>query len=181
MLRLILCCLVLITTFSAYAQPTLCPNTFKYINIGDSEAAVRAACGEPQNVQDKRQAETETFPTEQWIFRIPNEENQAVNRNPSIMFSFRGEKVASIHIEGQNISSTTLCNPTHSIRVGDNKQDVIYFCGTPEITNQGQGVAFKGTSKLKIWTYNFGSFKPGLELTFDKGTLREIREIPIGQ
>lgn len=178
---------LLITSFllsqSAYAL--MCTKTYAQVTTGMTAAQVKAACGNPTSVQQKRQDLFENEQVEFWNYSsdIPTKHTATAMEDlgyvnepvQSKQFTFDKEgKVTAISIGGGSMDSTSACGGM--IKIGDNRSLVSSYCGKPSQATAGQKRIRKGSVVNEIWIYQFDEFRPPVSLTFEKGVLVNIAE-----
>lgn len=178
----------------AYAQLFYCP-TGSYINIGNTEAQVARACGQPQKMQTGSVAKKQTKKVQQWFYSLGSNSSGSVR--VKVVFSFKNGKVDNILLDNQKVDSVTLCNSSGGrgdagqlygavksnsaaqgppVKVGDSAGTVETFCGEPNFINNTTQTSNVGSAKAAIWLYDFGPYQPKLELQFVNGKLDSIKK-----
>lgn len=154
-----------------YAQTYLCPNTYKYVNVGFTLAQVKQLCGEPTSQSKKRRPTVEMKDAEQWGYLIKRPK-QITAPQQTLTVAFENDKVASLTLNGQRWNSTAACgNP---VSVGDTKPTVRGACGAPYFINSGQQQVVTGIQNVVVWEYDYGPYKPKAIFTFQNDKLTSI-------
>ncbi len=195
MKKLILFFLFYIFSIStAYAQLFYCPNTSRYINLGDSEQQVTEACGEPANKQTGEIPRMQTLPTEQWFYSLGS--NQAGSSQVKVVFTIKNNQVSQILLDNQKVQSISLCSSisgtgepgdivdaannnsgrsNRAVGIGASAGSVRSLCGEPSFANKTTESVQVGTDKGAIWYYDFGSYQAKIQLEFTNGKLISIK------
>lgn len=159
-------------TLTAHAAPFMCPSTYQYINIGDTQAKVRATCGEPKTKVEEDRMPVVNEPVTQWFFRIRQREDVNTNQ-PRLIVVFKDGRVQSLTLGGQLVNSTDLCRK--KIAVTSTMKAVADACGKPELINNSEIPVLKKRRKQAVWTYQFGDFSGQVIMTFEDGILKSIQ------
>ena len=160
------------------ASALLCPTNFNQINLGDSIAAVKAACGIPVS---EKTADATTSAPQEWNYYVSVNpaftQNMSQNQTASLKttVAFDDGKVTNISVNGVGVSNTSVCGGT--IQVGDAENTVQAACGKPAFINRGNGsqdgTQYKdknaSANKTTVLTYQNGNTP--VTLTFEKGVL----------
>jgi|GEM_PF-2894580 hypothetical protein len=158
-----------------------------YINTGDSQAQVVAACGQPTS--QTTQAAPQTNNTIQyWTYS-----NQAVTSSknlstgsittqlnqsgPMIVVEITGDKVSNITVNGQPSQTTNACQTGRPISVGNPSSEVMLSCGNPTSTTTSTAPPPANPPQITVWTYNYGNYQNPMVLQFSSdGTLQSVKQ-----
>lgn len=171
--------------FADAAWALRCGN--RLVNTGDRQFEVLAKCGEPlwrerweDDVYERRfydRLERQTVVVEEWIYDFgPNRLLYLLRfRNGRLTDISTGDRATTMAVDS--------CRDGHTLRVGDTKIAVIRKCGPPahsdfrqdeELVVVDRQRAVRTTIRIDEWTYNFGSHRFLLHLTFENGRLSRI-------
>lgn len=178
---------------NAYAEGYLCPKTYRYIDLGSSLPEVEQACGKPISTSTEQQAKTVTEPTEQWVYygsekgeqdhpaewrsklvSRPSDFDIYLPRLPKLYITFRRNKVASVTLESQEVGSSTMCGNGYTVKKGDDRDAVVYGCGSPLFVNHGYQTFYEGLVDTTTWIYQFDAYQPRVILQFQNNKLTRI-------
>ncbi len=168
-----------------------CPKTYQFIQIGMSADAVISHCGNPTSKAVSNQPVQNKVPMTQLIFNsmgskvTPVINTQFIQQSQSnvrfgidngvnIEIDIVDNKVQDIKMNGNSTNSFSLCNET-LIQVGDPISMVNLNCPNPSVVNQTFLLKNVQTqNKPELWTYQFDSFSPPLQLLMVDGVLNQI-------
>jgi len=170
------------------ANSFYCPGNHGYINIGMNTDQVIAACGNPSNIEQSKQALMQKIPVTELIYTnlnkgavysglnstyqmwsIPSGTTQ-VNLQVNVI----NNQVSSVQVNGQGGDAMSVCggNP---IQVGDSADSVYSACGSPTMVNQTYiKRSVEGNIKPVVWIYQLSPYQPSFRLTFLNGVLQSI-------
>lgn len=171
--------LVTISTFlgltAASAFAYVCPHSYTVINLGDTKAEVRAACGKPTNVQKQQQQVSQNLQFTRWIYTLPNSQLKKINKfTPKLVVVFQNQQVKTIRENVPANSQGFACYRNNQIQVGNNAFQVRSRCGNPTYIRKSS-VAMPSATTVTQWTYNFGEYFPKPVFTFEGNKLVNIK------
>lgn len=157
-----------------------CEKNFRTVQIGDTTENVRAACGDPtitnsQHIQVSTPVDLVNWTYTLGLFSVKG----AVFTLPSIVITFRENKVAEINRSGLLISNAA-CAVNGSVNIGDNAEQVLLKCGQPNSINNIQEM-INSTRPVTEWIYNFGPYKPQIIFSFENDKLTQINSGQLGK
>ena len=167
--------ILLMFSSAAFAITHYCANTQKYINIGDTVAQVKLACGEPESTSAGPQVGTQKV--EQWFYHHNHRGLRKIGDHPEVTVLFVNDKVAVVQSGNLQLSSIDFCGGA-SVSVGDSPASVRAKCGPPAFINKGTQEIRLPPNSIQILTYNNGPFQPKTVLTFSQGKLTSIKNQP---
>lgn len=177
----------LVGFFLVYCQHAMavsyyCDNTGRNVNSGDSTAVVTQNCGAPTSMTAREDVVSQPIQVTEWVYSsspLSTKTTETVRPFISVMFS--NSKVTQVQKGGTAITSDTIyCSLTGTIHIGDTQDSVRQNCGSPTYVNVRQ-IANNVVKKYKVWTYNFGPYRPQIIFTFDEqGNLQDIKAGQLG-
>jgi hypothetical protein len=182
-----LCCLFCLFTELSFADGNTnnlyCPQGAQYIQPGMNILDVKQACGAPIHVTKREVADSHKIPLIQWTFRVGSLSGirrsnfyfrTASINNPTLVVTFKQNKVMTVSLDGQGMPASDICGGI-PINKGDDMSAVSNACGTPNYTNETYTLAPTGSnSKEEIWSMKLGPYQPDIILTFKNGILQSI-------
>lgn len=164
---------LLLMTESSFAASFMCPNNNRFIRTGDTVPAVIAACGEPQQKSEAEQTPTQSVQVQQYYYEAGH--GLGGSGRLTMIFSVSNGVVRDINIAGQRVQSTTMCSNIETVQVGTSVGNLEAACGRPLAVNSTtQQVPVGNGTKVDVWSYDFGKFRPKVDLRFVDGVLRDI-------
>lgn len=185
-------------------QGFFCPQGNSYIQLGMTSDQVKAACGQPQFLQNEGANLVQNVPVTRLTYNNINKGsvyywnlNKVYNQFglPSgtivtpLTVLIMDDKIKSINFNGNDVQTTGACafsgsttfagnsSPTSdiSIGVGDTMDKVIAACGNPDYTdNSYMQVPISARDKPELWTYKLDQYSPSFNLLFMNGILKNI-------
>lgn len=155
--------------FSQAWADMFCPNNFNSINLGDSIAAVIAACGAPDSKTTNNKKANQP---QEWTYYIANDPNMPGTMKTTIAFDASGS-VINISVNGSGMSQTQIC-ANNPIQLGDNMDAIKAACGNPTYINQTQIAQNASVPETEIVEFQYNS-SPPVTLVFENGKLKERR------
>lgn len=163
----------LLFSTSSLANVFYCPNNHQYIQIGDTQAQVQAACGNPSHTTSRTRRDTQPVVVQTWIFNHDIYLQREL-RKPEFGIQLKNNIVSGITVSGHVVSGTTLCDNVHSIKIGDPIAKVSALCGEPFHISHSEEPEVKGVKSVVIWRYDFGPYQKPATLEFEDGLLIAI-------
>ncbi|CAN5309951.1 DUF2845 domain-containing protein [soil metagenome] len=169
--------LVLFFGGSAYAASYVCPNSYQTVTTGDTMEKVKAACGEPTQANTRKEQGMVPNVLVQWVYtsEMPQAgNNRGINPYaPQMLVTFKDDVVLEISTNSQTLNTMFACYNNKRISVGSSKSDVRFACGAPSLVNTLQK-AEQVNKQITTWNYNFGSYRPSINFTFEDNKLTQI-------
>ncbi|MBS0358081.1 MAG: DUF2845 domain-containing protein [Proteobacteria bacterium] len=184
------------TAYADTVQEYYCAKNYQTVKLGDNILQVKGACGEPQEEKAGTEVVEKQAPLTQWFYQV---NNVALNGTAYItnVFTFKEGKVVKIQVQGQEVSSTSICDTNVSINnatlstsmggtnvnntgdgspvsIGDTEDTVSSACGDPTFINQATTVESRKTEDTVIWTYSNPTTGSSVTFQFNKGILISI-------
>lgn len=162
-----------LTMALAYSATFVCPNTYKTIVTGYTIAQVKEACGKPAQQKTEQRMLEQPANYSRWIYTAPT---RLLGQKPAQMaVIFSKEKVVEIKISHtQHAGVYFSCYTSGRIQVGSTANQVNTQCGSPTYTSQVQESKQHPVTVTQL-TYNFGSYRPLILLTFENNKLTDIK------
>ncbi len=163
---------ILSAPLQSSAELFMCPNTYKYIETGDSIAKVQQQCGAPTSKVTRDQQVKKKVNVEHLFYHTGNGYR---NLSVTATVTVKDGKVTSINLGSANTQGSDFCEGG-PIAVGDSAIAVQNNCGTPAFTNRSTSMESRGYKKVTQWLYDFGNNQPNLTLQFVNGQLETIKQ-----
>lgn len=151
----------------------MCPSTYKYVNIGDTEGQVLASCGDPLSKKQSEQSAAEKMNVETLVYAIQADGTTNAPVDPRYELTFADNRLIRIKSESGESESMDVCRG-ETVRLGASIYDVISFCGTPvnRFSGQIKGDETQVKVKAEDWFYQFGTTQ--VKMRFIEGALHDI-------
>lgn len=161
------------------ANSYFCAGTSNYAVIGNTMAQVLANCGQPKTVTQNTTPSSQPTQVTQWVYNYQNNSQLRKLNTPNyqlaaLIVNMVNNKVVSILVNGQNVSSTNFCGANIKLNVGDSNLKVRQICNAPsQIQQVTQDIAQPSITTVN-WTYQ-SEFQAPVTMTFQDGILQSIQ------
>lgn len=181
----------LFITTQAFALTSIyCPGNHQFIQVGMSEAQVKAACGTPTTTSKRDTPISTRVNVKQLIYTNLNKGGYFETLNPifdqwslsqgqegtTLEIDIINGKVSNIRINSSTVNSLTICNGGN-VNIGSSESQIYNACGSPEhVNNTFINQTLPSSQNPKVWTYQVTPYQPPIKLTFSNGKLQTIEQ-----
>lgn len=172
------------------ADSFYCPQNSGYINLGMSQQEVRAACGEPTQLQAGANTVTQQIPVTQLVYSTinsgPVDYYQGIapiysmwslpsgSQGVNLQVNLVNNRVSAITLNQEQTNAVSACSGG-PFQIGDNIDAVMTACGPPNVVNNSYiNQEVPKDNHPEKWIYDLTD-QPSITLTFVNGILQSIQ------
>lgn len=176
---IIACCLVFSATGATASNYFYCTKGSGYVTLGDAVTKVDQLCGKPtQTEMINLKTAASSSDTTRWFYAqmrqgTTGRYSETIGQE-SFLIDFQNGVVKTLTVNGQKVTSTTLCSRITPVAIGDSSAQVWRTCGSPRYKRLYRSNQKASATPEQAIVYIYQSLSGTTTLTFRQLKLVEI-------